>query len=454
MGILTREERKQMSTIAKGTKLKLHSTYQVGKQIGDGGFGSVYEAKNVKTGQKVAIKLFKPDAFTSPVEARMYWERERDITKATTGYSKRHMGYVEAYEDKSNRQHPKFYIVLDFIENATTLKNWFNDNLRSSNPLKIDEMIEFIFIPLCEYMFYAQKQGAIHRDFTFNNIMIVTEQNHPIPIVIDWGGGKLFDPNKLTDEPPKIDDMGGSGTVIITPGFFAPEIIMQKPPLPQTDIYMFGAVLFYALTNGYTRVKPTVSSDYILHPQDYNIKVSDTLNEIVEMCTQYEPRDRFRTFKDIQQAIELHLSGKHGGLDQLPSIETGNSFVLRILNNNAIIAFNNLFEMELEVGKNLRVGRELMIESAAWKESYRGVFRGISRCRNNGVDRPREQFFIGYSRQKNIFFIHEGRNSNPTLLDGMMIPPDQWIPINANQQISIKSTTVRGIFELISVLDL
>jgi len=45
MGILTREERKNMSTIAKGTKLKLHSTYQVGGQIGDGGFGSVYEEK-------------------------------------------------------------------------------------------------------------------------------------------------------------------------------------------------------------------------------------------------------------------------------------------------------------------------------------------------------------------------------------------------------------------------
>ena len=444
-----------MSSIPKGTKLKLKNTYQVGKQCGDGGFGFVYEGKDVKTGQKVAIKLFKSDAFTSPVEARMYWERERDISKATTGYSKRHMKFIEAYEDKSNRQHPKFYIVLDFIDNATTLKNWFNDNLRSSKPLNIDQMIEHIFIPLCEFMYYAQKQGAIHRDFTFNNIMIVTEKKQPapIPIVIDWGGGKIFDASKLTEEPPMIDDMGGSGTVIITPGFFAPEIIMQKPPLPQTDIYMFGAVLFYALTNGYTRVKPTVSADYILHPQDYNVKVSDTLNEIVEKCTQYEPRERFRTFKGIQQAMEQHLSGKQGGLDQLPSVETGNSFVLRILNNNAIIAFN-LNEMELEQGKNLRVGRELMIETAAWKESYKGVFRGISRCRKDGVDRPREQFFIGYSRQKNVFFIHDGRNSNATLLDGNMIPPNQWIPIQLNQQISIKSTTVRGIFELISVLDL
>ena len=91
-----------MSSIPKGTKLKLKNTYQVGKQCGDGGFGFVYEEKDVKTGQKVAIKLFKSDAFTSPVEARMYWEREKDISKATTGYSKRHMEFIEAYETMAN----------------------------------------------------------------------------------------------------------------------------------------------------------------------------------------------------------------------------------------------------------------------------------------------------------------------------------------------------------------
>ncbi len=437
-----------------GEKLQINKNrYTIISQIGDGGFGEVYKAKSLKSGTQVAIKLFKSAAFTSPAEARMYWERERDITESTIGYSGRHMEYIDAFEDKSDRSYPKFYIILGFIDNATTLKSWFNDNLRSANPLNVDDMIKKIFLPICDFMFYAQKNGAIHRDFTFNNIMIIQENNEPIPIVIDWGGGRKFDPSKLLDEPPSIDDMEGSGTVIITPGFFAPEIIMQKPPLPQTDIYMFGAVLFYALTNGYTRVKPTITSDYILHPQDYNMNVSDTLNDIVEKATQYEPRDRFRTFKDVKDALQQHLDGNVSGLNQLPSIETGNSFVLRINNNNALIQLNPL-KMALEDGKNMRIGRELMIESAAWKEAYKGVFRGITRCKSNGIDRPREQFFIGYSKAKNIFYIHEGRNSNPTMMNGNQLPQDEWIPIQMNNEISVKSTTVTGIFELISVLDL
>ncbi|MHA1585644.1 MAG: protein kinase domain-containing protein [Promethearchaeota archaeon] len=441
-----------MCALVKNTRLKLGSTYTILDNIGDGGFGSVFLAQNNKTKSKAAIKLFKSEAFSTPAEARMYWEREKDITASTGGYSGPHMKFIEAYEDKQDRSRPKFYIVLGFIENGITLKSWFNDNLRSENPLKIDEIIKHIFLPLCDFMFYAQKQGAIHRDFTFNNIMIIKKGDIPIPIVIDWGGGKQFDPKTLLDTPPKIDEMEGSGTVIITPGFFAPEIIMQKPPLPQTDIYMFGAVLFYALTNGYTRVKPTINSDYVLHPQDYNMNVSDTLNDIVEKCTQYEPCERFRTFGDIKIALEQHLSGKVGGLNELPSLETGNSFVLHILNNNAIIPLIPL-EMELEQNQNLRIGRELMIESAPWINSYKGVFRGITRCFANGVDRQREQFFLGYSRKNNFYYIHEGRNSNATFLNGHPLPKDQWVPIQLNNVINIKSTTVRGVFELISILD-
>ena len=443
-----------MATLKSKDRLQLKAKYEIIEIIGDGGFGTVFSAKNTKNGEIVAIKQYKREAFSSTAECRMYWEREVKLTKAVTGYPEKHMGLIDSKEDKSDRSNPNFYIILNFIK-GITLKSWFNDNLRSANPLGVDDIIKKIFLPLCIYMDFAHKQGGIHRDFTFNNILIVSDQiTHNIyPITIDWGGGRSFDPAILQNEAPLIDEMEGSGTVIITPGFFAPEIIMQKPPLPQTDIYMFGAVLFYALTNGYTRVKPTISSDYILHPQDYNMNVSDTLNDVVEKCTEYEPKDRFRTFALIKTALEQHISGEIGGLDRLPSIETGNSFILRVANNNAIIQLNPL-NIALEDGKNLRIGRELMIESTAWKESYKGVFRGITRCKSNDEDRPREQFFIGYSKKQNIFYIHEGRNSNPTSLNGKRLPPNQWVPLQANSQISISSTTVRGTFELISVLDL
>ena len=224
----------------------------------------------------------------------MYWERESELSEIQSRYKGRHMEFYEAYEDKSDRSNPKFFIILGFVK-GTTLKSWFNDNLRAPEDqrISIDDMAKKIFLPLSEYMTFCHSQGIVHRDFTFNNIMICTgaQPNDVYPIVIDWGGEKKVPPELLNTPPPLIENMQGSGTCIITPGFFAPEIIQQKPPIPQTDIYMFGAVLFYALTNGYTRVKPTVSSDYILHPQDYNMNISDTLNEIVEKCTQYEPKE-------------------------------------------------------------------------------------------------------------------------------------------------------------------
>jgi serine/threonine protein kinase len=285
--------------------------------------------------------------------------------------------------------------------------------------------------------------------------MIVTDDKTKdiYPTVIDWGGGKKFELSLLQKEPPLIENMEGSGTCIITPGFFAPEIIQQKPPIPQTDIYMFGAVLFYALTNGYTRVKPTVSSDYILHPQDYNMSVSETLNEIVEKCTQYEPKDRFRSFEDVKKALDQHVNGKTSGLVQLPQVSTANSFILHIVNNEANVQFN-INDMVLEDSKSIRVGREMIIESAPWKEEYKGVFRGISRVKNNNnQDSGKEQFFLGYSRAQNLFYICEGRNANPTILNGTELQKGSWVPIKVGDQLSIKSTTVRGSFDLIAVLD-
>jgi serine/threonine protein kinase len=436
-----------------GDKIKLKNTYEILEVLGDGGFGTVYKGKNTKNGEICAIKLFKPAAFTSIAECRMYWERERDITEAQAQYPGKKMDFIEGTEDKSDRANPKFFIVLGFLQ-GVTLKSWFNDNLRASDAdrFEVDEMVAQIFIPLAEFMDFCHHKGLIHRDFTFNNIMISKEGPKKVsPIVIDWGGGKMVDPNLADKEPPLIENMEGSGTCIITPGFFAPEVIQQKPPLFQTDIYMFGAVLFYALTNGYTRVKPTVASDYILHPQDYNMNVSDTLNDIVEKATQYEPKDRFRTFADVKAALEKHLQGQVGGLDKLPSISTENAFVLHILNNNAIIHLQPN-EMTLEDGKNLRVARELIIESAAWDENYQGVFRGITRGLADGKPRDREQFFLGYSKSQNVFYIHEGRNANPTLLNGQPLAA-QWTPVKVGDEIEIKSTTVKGRFELISLLD-
>jgi len=144
-------------SLKAGSKLQFKNKYEIIKEVGDGGFGAVFEGRNVKTKKKVAIKLFKGEAFQNTAECKMYWERERDLTEATTGWPDGpHMKYIEAKEDKSDRSHPKFYLVFSFIENGQTLKSWFNDNLRApeNERMGVDDMVEHLFLPLCKYMAY------------------------------------------------------------------------------------------------------------------------------------------------------------------------------------------------------------------------------------------------------------------------------------------------------------
>jgi len=72
-----------MATLKPKDKLQLKDKYEIIETIGDGGFGMVYSAKNSKSGELVAIKQFKREAFSSTAECRMYWEREVKLQVST-----------------------------------------------------------------------------------------------------------------------------------------------------------------------------------------------------------------------------------------------------------------------------------------------------------------------------------------------------------------------------------
>ena len=73
--------------IKPGDKLKMkNNTYEVVSVLGDGGFGTVFKGKIAKNSSEVTMKFFKTQAFTSPAECRMYWERESELSEIQSRY--------------------------------------------------------------------------------------------------------------------------------------------------------------------------------------------------------------------------------------------------------------------------------------------------------------------------------------------------------------------------------
>ncbi len=162
--------------IKPGDKLKMkNNTYEVVSVLGDGGFGTVFKGKIAKNSSEVAMKFFKTQAFTSPVNAECIGSGNPSYPKSNLVIKVAIWSSMKLTKDKSDRSNPKFFIILGFVK-GTTLKSWFNDNLRAPEDqrISIDDMAKKIFLPLSEYMTFCHSQGIVHRDFTFNNIMICT----------------------------------------------------------------------------------------------------------------------------------------------------------------------------------------------------------------------------------------------------------------------------------------
>jgi eukaryotic-like serine/threonine-protein kinase len=177
--------------------------YEVIEEIGRGGMGVVYLARDTVLGRKVALKILN-----RPEEARILASLE-------------HPGIVPVHDAGALPDGRTFY-AMKFVE-GTRL-----DTFCETAPSLSDRMR--VFVRICEPVAFAHSRNVIHRDLKPENVMIGAFGE---VLVLDWGiAGRMG---------ASVTTIGG------TKGYIAPE---QSAGItsPQTDIYSLGKVLEYLLT--------------------------------------------------------------------------------------------------------------------------------------------------------------------------------------------------------------
>ncbi len=300
-----------------GSKIGLKSKFKIESFYISGGFSELYLGFRYRDSKKVIIKVLRNSDFEDNQQVEAYWRREIAFIDITSAYSVHSLKLLDSLADKRDLDDPKYIIITNFIEGAE-FSQWYNE-WNKNPPLGNNYyvyLIKNIFIPLCENLKYCAEHGIIHRDFTISNFIISKEEvgEKILPIIIDWGAARNYDPADIYDIPPYIEEMQGKGTYLFTPGFSAPEIMEEKPPLPQTDIYNMGTIMYYAFTGGITRNNDLLSTDYILSPSEVFLNSPIGINSVVEKCTQYQPKDRYLSFealinslKDVLEILTLEL---------------------------------------------------------------------------------------------------------------------------------------------------
>ena len=195
--------------------------YRIGKRIGRGGMGTVYQGENVETGQPAAIKVLSPRL---AVEEGF---RDRFETEIETLKKLKHPNIVRLYGFGEQEGH--LYYVMELVE-GTNLE----DELQAGRRFNWRETIH-LGIMLARALKHAHDHGVIHRDLKPANLLLTGESDVKLA---DFGIARLFGNTRITSD----------GGLVGTAEYMAPEQADGRLVTFHCDLYSLGGVMFAMLS--------------------------------------------------------------------------------------------------------------------------------------------------------------------------------------------------------------
>ena len=261
----------------------LHSRYSIVRQIGTGGFGAVYQAKDTLFSHRlVAIKEMSQDGLTPRelAEATAAFEREALLLADLT-----HPNLPRIHDHFS--EHGRSYVVMDFIA-GDTLGDYLDKVVRRSS---VEAALE-IGIQLATVLDYlhTRQPPIIFRDLKPANIMRTADND---VYLIDFGIARHFKPGKAKDTIP----LGSKG-------YAAPEQYGKAQSTSQSDIYGLGATLHQLLTGD----DPTLNPFRFAPIHVGKSPIAASLNALLKQMLEMEMSKRPTSMAVVKRELERLLA--------------------------------------------------------------------------------------------------------------------------------------------------
>jgi Tol biopolymer transport system component len=268
------------------------SAYEIVAQLGAGGMGEVYRAKDTKLGRDVALKIL-PASFTNDPERVARFRREAQVLASL---NHPHIAQIHGLEEANGTQ----FLVLELVDGESL------DKRIARGPIPVDEALG-IAKQIAEALEAAHEKGIIHRDLKPANIALTKGGQVK---VLDFGLAKAVEATGVADSmnSPTITSpamMTGVGMILGTAAYMAPEQAKGRPADKRSDVWAFGCVLYEMLTGRRAfegeDVGDTLASVLKVEP-DLNAlpaTVPPTICTLVRRCL---AKDRTQRIADISTA--------------------------------------------------------------------------------------------------------------------------------------------------------
>jgi serine/threonine-protein kinase len=303
----TRESRQCPTTPTNGLVLPCaFGDYDLEAELGRGGMGVVYKARDRRLGRTVALKVILRGEAATPEQVARFRAEARAAGQLD------HPNLVPVYDAGEVDQRP--YFVMKYID-GRTLGSMLDDG-----PLPPRDAVRLL-IPICRAVAFAHGKQFLHRDLKPSNVLIDRQGQ---PYVTDFGLVK--DVSGGSPERSAVADLTRSGAILGTPAYMAPEQAFgaSRAPTPAGDVYSLGVILYECLT-GRPPFRAATSADTLLlvreqepvAPSSLNPRVPGDLELICLKCLQKQPARRYHSAEGLADDLQAFLDGDR------PSVRSG-----------------------------------------------------------------------------------------------------------------------------------
>jgi hypothetical protein len=292
-GALAAVGRTRGPSVLTGRRL---GVYEVQEQIGAGGMGEVYRARDTRLRRDVAIKIL-------PVGVSPDHDHNKRLQREAQAIASLNHPHICVIHDVGQHDGINF-LVMEYLEGRT-----LRQHLLDRAPLPLNETLQ-IAGEITRALVEAHRHGLVHRDVKPSNIMLTVRGAK----LLDFGLARTFQ----YIDPQSTDTLTLGGAVLGTPPYMSPEQVLTGQVDARSDIFSLGVVM-YEMTTGRrpfdgAHVPEIVDAVLHKHPEGISALNPDAPPELEKLVTKCLEKDRERRYQSADDVwTDLRNIGRGTG---------------------------------------------------------------------------------------------------------------------------------------------